>query len=231
MSDLRIALVAEGSTDYELIKAALRAVLSRAFVLTLLQPEATRSTLGSGWGGVLKWCHATSQRKHGVLETDPTLADFDLIIIHLDVDVAQQKYADCGFGVDAMAKQWGWGALPCDCPCPPITATCTGLSTVLSSWLYPASAGKKTVFCLPAQSTGSWLAVAVLPPDHKLLAAVECNAALEGHLAQLPKKDRIKKSIPAYRQHADAIRAKWGTVKQLCSQAQHFEEAVLAVLQ
>jgi len=47
MSDLlRIALVAEGPTDYEIIHAALRAILPRPFVMTLLQPEATRPEMG-----------------------------------------------------------------------------------------------------------------------------------------------------------------------------------------
>lgn len=39
MSDLRIALVAEGPTDYEIIKAALRVILKpRTFIMTQLQP-------------------------------------------------------------------------------------------------------------------------------------------------------------------------------------------------
>lgn len=58
MSELRIALVAEGPTDYEVIHAALRAVLPRSFVMTPLQPEGNRPVMGNGWGGVLKWCHA-----------------------------------------------------------------------------------------------------------------------------------------------------------------------------
>ena len=94
MSELRIALVAEGPTDYVLIEAALKAVLPQPFILTQLQPEATRPDLGQGWSGVLKWCQAASQRHQGPLELDPTLLGFDLLILHLDVDVSTMTYHD-----------------------------------------------------------------------------------------------------------------------------------------
>src|SRR6478672_6431271 len=41
MSDLRVALVAEGPLDRVIIEAALKAVIPRPFILTLLQPEPT----------------------------------------------------------------------------------------------------------------------------------------------------------------------------------------------
>jgi hypothetical protein len=57
MSDLRIGLVAEGKTDQVVIEAALKAILERPFILTLLQPETSdpfgdAGPLGGGWGGV-----------------------------------------------------------------------------------------------------------------------------------------------------------------------------------
>lgn len=52
MSDLRVALIAEGPTDVVVIEAALKALLPRSFVLAQLQPEPTRPKMGTGWGGV-----------------------------------------------------------------------------------------------------------------------------------------------------------------------------------
>jgi hypothetical protein len=230
MSDLRIALVAEGPTDYEIIHAALRAVLPQAFMLTLLQPEATRPAMGGGWGGVLKWCLAANQRHVGKLDTDPTLSGFDLLIIHLDVDVAHRKYDHCGPEITAMAQEREWHALPCQSPCPPVSDTCIQLEAVLNSWLGHATAGETTLYCLPAQSSGSWLAAAVLPLGHILLAEAECNVNLESQLALLPKNERIKKNVSAYRQHAPRITEQWATVKQVCSRAVGFEEAVLTAM-
>lgn len=49
MSELRVALIAEGPTDSVLIQAALGAILrDRPFILTTLQPEPTRPRMGTG---------------------------------------------------------------------------------------------------------------------------------------------------------------------------------------
>jgi hypothetical protein len=229
MSEPRIGLVAEGPTDYVLINAALKAILQRPFVLTLLQPEPTLPALGNGWGGVLKWSDAASQRHTGSLDADPTLALFDLLIIHLDVDVARMQYADCDLVEKAVEK--AWPVLPCSQPCPPVVNTCAALHRVLSGWLGNAQPGIKTVLCLPAQSTGAWLVAALLPATHALCQGLECNPAAEGGLAILPKAQRVKRKSPIeYRRHAAALERNWIAVKALCSQAANFEQAVVAVL-
>lgn len=230
MSEPRIALVAEGPTDFEVIQAALKAILPTRFILTLLCPEPTEPALGSGWGGVLKWCDATGTRHAASLDSDPTLEGFDLLVVHLDVDVAQKSYADCGREVPEQAMAKGWSDLPCHMPCPPVQDTCDRLESLLHSWLNPAQAGAKTVLCLPAQSSGTWLAAAILPAGHALLAGAECNVAVEARLAQLPRAQRIRKAVREYRTHAGQITANWAGVKAVCSQAAAFEQAVQAVL-
>lgn len=231
MYEPRIGLVAEGPTDYELIHAALKAILQRPFILTLLQPENSLPALGGGWGGVLKWCTAASQRQGGSLDTDPTLGLFDLLIIHLDADVALKQYADYGPALVTEALLKNWPALPCKQPCPPVTTTCAALEAVLLGWLGNAQPGNKTVLCLPAQSTGAWLVAALLPTDHVLCKGLECNPAAEAGLANLPKAQRVKgKSALEYRRHAPAVDRHWTKVKTVCSQADVFEQAVRAGL-
>ncbi|MHB1267957.1 MAG: hypothetical protein ACYCY2_10210 [Acidithiobacillus ferriphilus] len=110
MSDLRIALVAEGPTDLILIEAALKAILLRPFVLNQLQPEPTRPEMGGGWGGVFKWCQEFRRRGAVSIEEDPTLNHFDLVIVHLDADVADKTYADYGVTVEQAAH--GLNRLP-----------------------------------------------------------------------------------------------------------------------
>jgi hypothetical protein len=134
MSELRIALVAEGPTDYEVIQAVLKAVLPEPFVMTQLQPEATQGMMGTGWCGVLKWIQAARQRHSGSLDTDPTLVGFDLLIVHLDVDVASKRYADCGTLVEDIAQTNSWRDLPCALQCPPISDT-------VDFWLRRSRAG------------------------------------------------------------------------------------------
>ncbi|QIZ69613.1 hypothetical protein [Oxynema aestuarii] len=231
MSDtLKIALVAEGPTDFEVIQAALKAVLPNPFIMTLLQPEATQPQMGGGWGGVLKWCHAAQQRHNCSLDTDPTLMGFDLLIIHVDVDVSTCQYDNCGAAVTELAQQNNWGTLPCSQPCPPVADTVDALISAIQSWLGQATPGDRTLFCLPAQSSGTWLAAAVLSPGHSLLDECECDVNLEKRLANLPKKERIKKSKRDYQVHALRITQHWTQVKGLCSQAANFEQTVLTAV-
>ena len=230
MSDLRIALVAEGPTDYVVIEAALKSVLAKPFTMVLLQPEATPGIMGTGWCGVLKWCQAAHQRHHGSIDTDPTLVGFDLIIIHLDVDVASKQYGDCGRALAAVAQDSNWGSLPCKQPCPPVSNTVDLLGVVIKSWLGQVTPGDRTLFCLPAQSSGTWLAAAVLDSSDPLLANCECDLTLESRLEQLPKDRRIKKKLRDYRSHAPHITQQWLQVKQICTQAEDFEHLVLAAI-
>ena len=230
MSELRIALVAEGPTDYVIIEAALKAILPEPFILTQLQPEATRPDLGQGWPGVLKWCHAASQRSPDLLEQDPTLVGFDLLILHLDVDVSTMTYDNCGLETAALAQQLGWEYLPCAVVCPPVSDTVSALTSVLHSWLRPATLGQQTVLCLPAQSSGTWLAAALLPATHRLLANTECDLGVENGLAILPMADRVKKNRREYQAKAADLTANWEKVKAICSQAQVFEHDILGAL-
>lgn len=229
MSDLRIALIAEGPTDRFIIEAALKAILPRPFILTQLQPEATQPKMGSGWGGVLKWCYTASERFAGPVTSDPTLSDFDIVIIHLDVDVTGFSYDDCGVNVAQMAVDSGWQNLPIHCVCPPAEDCANALIPVIESWLGAASLGE-TVLCLPAQSSGTWLAAAYLPAGHELLAnEPECDR-IEAQLERLPKQLKVKKSQQEYRSKAPTITTQWNKVKQVCHQALRFEQSVTALI-
>lgn len=230
MSEIRIALIAEGSLDRIVIEAALKAIVPGPFLLTLLQPEATRPRMGTGWSGVVKWCHATSLRHHGSLDADPILADFDVLIIHLDADVADMQYGDCGADITDFARRFNWQVLPCSMPCPPSAPTCDQLRYTVASWLGNATPGRKTVLCIPSKSAGTWLAAAALPATHPLLVNAECDLELENRLSRLPLAERIKKDQRDYRRHAARITNNWVQVSDLCAQARHFEQGVRRVV-
>jgi hypothetical protein len=84
-----------------------------------------------------------------------------------------------------------------------------------------------TVLCLPAQSSGTWLAAALLDAAHPLLTNAECDITVESRLPLLPKKQRVKKSRLEYMRKAAELTNKWADVKNMCSQAGQFETAVL----
>lgn len=228
MSDLRIALVAEGPTDYEVINAALRAILRRPFLLTMLQPEATRPEFGGGWGGVLKWCYQAALSGSGSLDSYPPLVGFDLAIIHADADVASKAYEDCGRDVSELAIREGWNSLPCAVSCPPPLPTVEALERCISAWLGRTSIGGKTICCIPSKSTGTWLAAACFPHAHAILHGGECDLRLEDRLSTLPLGERIRKTTTQYREKAPFVTRNWDKVKAACSIASRFETLVLS---
>ncbi|MBN9400994.1 MAG: hypothetical protein J0I17_12520 ['Candidatus Kapabacteria' thiocyanatum] len=220
MSELRIALVAEGPTDHIIIEAALKAIVDCPFILTPLQPEPTYLDGGggtSGWCGVVKWCHAIGQNHHGPLDSHPLLSPmpFDLIILQIDADVADKTYDDCSLSVSA-----GWKSLPCPMPCPPSVGTCDELRQVVTSWLGPVTPGPKTIICIPSKATDTWLLVAILGNPE---ADIECVPKPDEKLGQLPKAQRIKKTKRNYFANADTITKRWCTITSHCSQALTFQ--------
>jgi hypothetical protein len=182
MSELRVALVAEGPTDAIVIEAALKALLPRPFVLTSLQPESTRPKLGTGWGGVLRWCVEFASRGHLQIADDPTLPGFDLFVIHLDADIAEGAYADVSPETAIMAAERGWPPLPDKVPCPPPQGSADAVRARVLAWAGLHAPGPRTVLCVPSKSIEAWLASAVLDADHDLHDGLECNLKLEARL-------------------------------------------------
>ena len=229
MSELRVALVAEGPTDKIVIEAALKAMLPQPFLLNQLQPEATCPKLGTGWGGVLRKCLEFASRGHVRLEDDPILPGYDLIVLHVDADVAESKYEEVSQDIAEAARAREWPKLPCNLPCPPPDRSAGEMRDRLLKWAGLAAPGPKTVLCVPSKSTDAWLASAVLAAGHKLLKDLECNLNLEANLRALPKAQRIKKTTRDYHRCAEEITKGWSIVRSQCSQAELFSNDVLAV--
>lgn len=233
---LQIALVGEGRTEYEVIQAALKSILApRSFVLTQLQPEATKpdmgSEMGTGWGGVLKWCQQQAARcrpNGGLIEADPTLSTFDGVVIQLDADVATFSYANLRPPYsDADAAVNHWKQLPCPTHCPPAPLPPDDLYAVLLSWLHPAVPGARTVVCIPAMNTGAWQAAAKLPANHALLAGIECNPNIEAQMQVLPLNLRInKKDRKSRLAAANDVATRWSEVTARCTRALVFDHAI-----
>jgi hypothetical protein len=226
MSELRVALIAEGPTDAIIIEAALKAVLDRPFILQTLQPEATPGPVGTGWCGVFKWCRAFAERGAAGLEDDPTLPGFDLFVLHLDADVAEECYAQGGLAVEEAAR--ALLPLPCTQPCPPPAAAADEVRKRLVEWLGLDQVGPRTVVCLPSKAIESWLAAGVLRDGHVLLNRLECNLRLTEQLAVLPVNQRIRKGRPDYLRHESAITREWERIRQTCTQAERFHHEARA---
>lgn len=229
MSDLRVALVAEGPTDAIVIEAALKALLPRPFVLTLLQPEPTRPKLGTGWGGVLRWCLDFATRGHARFEDDPTLPGFDLFVVHIDADVAEKRYADVSDEIADLAEQRGWPTLPNVIQCPPASGSADAMRTCILAWAGMQAPGSKTVLCVPSKATEAWLTAATFDNGHALQNGLECNLNVESQLKALPVAHRIEKTSREYRARERAVAEAWPVVRQRCTQAERFSTELAAV--
>jgi hypothetical protein len=229
MSELRVALIAEGPTDAIVIQAALKALLPRPFVLTQLQPEPTRPKLGTGWGGVLRWCLDFATRGHARFEDDPTLPGFDLFVVHIDADVAEKRYADVSDEIADLAAQRDWPVLPNVIPCPPPTGSADAMRACLLAWAGMQAPGPKTVLCVPSKAVEAWLTAAVFGQHRALLNGLECNLNVEAQLRALPIAQRVKKTARDYRIRERTITEKWSVVRQRCTQAERFSMDVTTV--
>jgi hypothetical protein len=211
MSDpLRIALVAEGPTDAVVIEAALRSMLGvRSFVLKQIFPEnsAVFGVMGTGWVGVYRWCHAAASRGAGRLSGDSLIfgaGNFDLLLLHLDGDVAGFDYAD-----GSLVPLKTDAPLPCAKACPPPAETTNELRRVLLSWCGEAVTSPKTVICMPSKSTEAWVVAALFPTDHAMAQGIECFANPESRLGQQPAAVRIRKKKRDYLDRAIALEQAW----------------------
>lgn len=223
---LRIGLVGEGPLDHVLLYAALEACLpGRAFDLRMIQPEGSLAfgELGTGWGGVYRWCHQSAERGGGRLSADRlAFVELDLLILHLDADVAEKKYPD--ISVEPEAQD---GALPCAAPCPPAKASTDPLRQVLSSWCgETGTLPARVVLCTPSKETGSWLLAALRPE----LGNVECINNASSRLETLPKSQRVHKSTASYRARAGVLRERWADCAKRLDEMARFEHDLLAAV-
>lgn len=230
---LRIALVAEGPTDAVVIEAALRSMLAgRYFVLKQVFPEDSLAfgSMGTGWVGVYRWCHAAATRGKGNLSGDKLVfgaGNFDLLLLHLDGDVA-----GCGYSDGSLVPLPADGVLPCARPCPPPADTTNELRKVLLSWCGETAVPPKTVICMPSKSTEAWVVAALFPNDQAMAQGIECYANPESRLGQQPVVHRISKKKRDYQGIQRNLEQAWPRISapEALSEANRFQTEFLAAV-
>ena len=218
-SSVRIALVSEGITDYVVLKSAIESMLNgRSFILISLQPEGSvaftgagdAGPLGGGWKGVHKWCVQSAVRGRGSLSGDPLFIRHDLLVLHLDADVAREDSPSEG--------------LPCEQPCPPPDATTIPLRAVMLSWLGETETPPQTVLCTPSKSTEAWVVAACFPGDSEVTKkSWECHPNPDSRLGQQPKSRRFSKSQADYEKRQLELQSRWPAIVANLSEAARFQ--------
>jgi len=232
---LRIGLAAEGFTDQVLISAALSSILGdRTFILTPLQPEASAAfslpgdagPFGGGWKGVHKWCRQTARRAAGHFSGDILFESYDLLVIHLDADVAFYQPTSNPSDLEYLDL----AQLPCARPCPPARDTVDALRQVAATWMGETTLPARAVFCMPSKSTEAWVMAALFPDDAAMILHGECHADPASRLPQQQKAVRIRKSEKDYRSKSQKFRERWPIIAQTHSEANRFQTELLAAI-
>lgn len=232
MSDsLRISLVVEGPTDHVIISAVLENLLGdKSFVATQLHPETSAAfgETGTGWGGVYRWCQQAKEQGGGALRNN-LLYDFnDLLIVHLDAEVAVENYGNAG--IEEPTND-----LPCASPCPPATNTTNALRQVLLGWIGETTVPPKTVFCTPSKCTETWVLAGLYPDDAIAQSAnLECVQCPVARLQMKPASGRLirrgKKDVDKYKDRAREMVTAWPNVRARCTEAERFSIEFLALV-
>lgn len=233
---LRIALVAEGVTDYEFLKAAVESMLGgQSFDIKLLQPEASvaftgagnAGPLGSGWRGVYKWCLLAAERGNGKLRDDPVFGFYDLYVLHLDADVAGEDPAN--YPVNPIAELVG--VLPCEQRCPPPNGTTDRLRQVMLSWIGETQTPPQTVLCTPSKCTEAWVVAIFFPHDGQMIKkGWECHPDPASRLGQQPKPHRFAKRQADYQARNARIQEGWPRIVNRLTEAKRFQDEFTAAL-
>lgn len=223
----RVHVVCEGPTDFVVIRSILSHFLPE-FVVTQIQPETSlyggdQGPLGGGWKGVRSWCQNVADQ--GGMETSGRLLNADLLIIHIDADVADDEEVSCSH------------------PCPPPGATTDALRKTLSSWLGVSQWPENVVTCIPSKSTEAWVLAALHPNDRfvkrqakkqqedQALPAdfLECRAEpallLIGKPTRLVRRKKgrdVKKIKARYQAVSSRLSEAWPSVEVLCTEAKRF---------
>ena len=229
-SALRIALVGEGWTDQIVIEAAISALFAgRPFTLKLLQPEIPAASIPfaatrpSGWSGVYRWCREAVDRA-GRLRDDVIFASYDVLIIHLDADVAVSNYPSAHIN-DAPNPD----DLPCASPvCPPPNATTDPLRAVLLRWAGETQTPPETVLCTPSKSIEAWVLAALYPEDDAVISGnFECIDRVANLLQAKPAGERLVRSGKKIRERFKARQQDMARVRQICTEAERFSMELL----
>jgi hypothetical protein len=228
MSDLRVGLVCEGPTDRIVITAAITSLLGeRNFVLNQLQPEESIAfgETGTGWVGVYNWCRQAADQGGGSVSSNPLFDTYDVLLVHLDADVADKTYASGNIVTTATD-------LPCSRPCPPPSASTNNLRNVILGWLGERVLPPSTVFCTPSKSTEAWVLAALYPLDAIVRSGdLECHDAPANLLSAKPANSRLvragKKVKQRYQERAGDIERAWAGVRRICTEAERFSTEFL----
>ena len=235
MSDpVRVAAAVEGPTDEIVLEAILKYIMGNIeFDLQILQPEQSAafesfspSRTGFGWGGVYRWCRQSAAEGGGAVSGSSVLSNHDLLVIHVDADVAGMNYSNAGIKSPPVQN------LPCSRPCPPPHASTNALRTVVLGWLGESHCPSQVVLCTPSMDMDAWVIAAVCPNNPLVShSSWECHPDPASQLGAIPRARRFRKSKKDYHAKQNDMTNGWHNVSQTLTEAGRFDREFRVALQ
>lgn len=228
---MRIATVTEGPTDRLVLKAIIDKLIPGPHIYLDLQPSDPLGPSGSGWKGVRQWCRDRLKPDQDSL--DELMSLFDLLVIHLDGEVAGEH--DLQEGIEPPL------AVP-NPLCPPASIGAGFLQDVCVAWLNRRDElPPKIVFAIPSEGMETWVFAALHPGDplvaeptfecqHVGFKRPDMKLTLKKYDKVLARDadGKVKKNRREYAMLAKAVAEKWSAVCLLCAQAEAFSEEAMA---
>ena len=227
----RVAIVSEGTSDREILKAILDHYLddyeSRAIQPPLGLVGGDNGPLYGGWRGVKAWCQQESGSGDNFASI---LGNADVLIIQVDADGACDPEYDPSL------------------PCPPPSHRCAYVRDLIRGWLGRAELPKRVVLCVPAMASETWAFVALYPDSPAIAVCtpqgpqdcIECRMDIKQVLRSAAKRrepklvvseaGRLKNQARGYRAAAEELSLGWPKVLAKCHEATTFEHDLRAAL-
>jgi hypothetical protein len=222
----RVYVVCEGPTDVALLTAVVAAIDPDRVPPVMIQPERSKGVgdcgpHGGGWKGVKSWCEAT--REHGGLEAVGLLQGEDVLVVHVDADIALDADVNCAR------------------PCPPAKDTCDALrGKILSEWLGLVAPVPRLVFFVPSKATEAWVLAALYPHELPQGQSHECICDPATRLIGKPEKlvrwkrdgnnRRLHKPPAAWTDQVPRLQAAWAAVVESTPEAARLDSELRSVL-
>lgn len=202
---LRVGIVAEGKSEWLVLEAIMRSLVSDIEFVRLRPDFTLTSGAPHGWKGVRAWCREFGGKLEAFMRGVKG-REIHILLIHADCSMAHNEGADR--------------------PCPPAANTADALrGVILVQWLGCETPPALLVVTTPSKSTDAWV-VAALDPPYRRLADIECDMAVENELVArrlLRKKDgEVKKPEERYRPLAELVARRLEVVLAHCTQAARF---------
>ncbi|MDR2755337.1 MAG: hypothetical protein LBC20_06485 [Planctomycetaceae bacterium] len=243
---LEIGIIAEGPTDILVIKEIVENLISDQceFTCTSIQPkcsaafEQLNTELGTGWSGVCRCLLEMKEQSNGKFNQHIGIQRLDILIIHLDVDVTRQSYAEGH--LRNIDDNLPCPSIPCSlspkrrklCPsnCDIPHQRADAIRQVVLNWLNCTP--QQLVFCTPSDAMDAWVFAAFFPDDTRIRQnKLECVEKPERLLKSQPKQKRIEKTVMDYRKKVvGSFGDLWSNARKNCSEAERFSQEFLQIL-